>query len=185
MGLGGCLGSGVWGGGGRRGWASAPASGGALSGHHELESAHSLTLQGPQIPGRVRGRRCCLGPCLGWGDRGAVTPHGFSLGEPTAKGLKLQTPTFPASGRPAQSRGTGGDATTQPQDRAMFWDFPAGPVGEESAASAGDMGSIPGPGRSHLLQSNKACVSHSFRVRALKPVPHKKGPGNGEPTRGN
>ena len=67
----------------------------------------------------------------------------------------------------------------------MFWDFPAGPVGEESAASAGDMGSIPGPGRSHLLQSNKACVSHSFRVRALKPVPHKKGPGNGEPTRGN
>ena len=57
-----------------------------------------------------------------------MSPHGFSLGEPTAKGLKLQTPTFPASGRPAQ-RGTlgGRGATTQPWEQATFWDFPAGP----------------------------------------------------------
>ena len=127
-GLGGSQRSGVRGGGGGQGRASAPASGGALSGHLELESAHSHTLQGPQIPGGVRGGCCCLGPRLGWGDGGAVNPHGFSLWEPTAEGLKLQAPTFPASGRPAQSRGTEGDATTQPQDQAMFWDFPAGPV---------------------------------------------------------
>lgn len=85
-GLGGSQGSGIRGGGEGRDGASAPASGGALSGHHELESAHSLTLQGPQIPGGVRGGHCCLGPCLGWGDGGAVNPHGFSLGERQQRG---------------------------------------------------------------------------------------------------
>ena len=33
-------------------------------------------------------------------------------------------------------------------------DFPGGKVDKNPAASAGYMGSIPGPGRSHILQSN-------------------------------
>ena len=36
------------------------------------------------------------------------------------------------------------------QDR----DFPGGAVVKNPPANAGDMGSIPGPGRSHMLQSN-------------------------------
>ena len=37
-------------------------------------------------------------------------------------------------------------------------DFPDGSVVKNPAASAGDTGSIPGRGRSHVLQSNKVCV---------------------------
>ena len=33
-------------------------------------------------------------------------------------------------------------------------DFPGGPVGKKPPANAGDMGSSPGPGRSHMPQSN-------------------------------
>ena len=33
-------------------------------------------------------------------------------------------------------------------------DFLGGPVIENLPANAGDMGSIPGPGRSHILQNN-------------------------------
>ena len=40
-----------------------------------------------------------------------------------------------------------------------------------SGANAGDTGSIPGPGRSHMPQSNKAYAPQllSLRSRALKP----------------
>ena len=33
-------------------------------------------------------------------------------------------------------------------------DFSAGPVGKNLPANAGDMGSIPGPGRFRMLQDN-------------------------------
>ena len=33
-------------------------------------------------------------------------------------------------------------------------DFPGGPVVKNPSANAGDMGSIPGPGRSHMPQDN-------------------------------
>ena len=33
-------------------------------------------------------------------------------------------------------------------------DFPGGPVVKNSPAKAGDMGSIPGPGRSHMPRGN-------------------------------
>ena len=33
-------------------------------------------------------------------------------------------------------------------------DFPGGAVVKNPSANAGDMGSIPGPGRSHMPQSN-------------------------------
>ena len=34
------------------------------------------------------------------------------------------------------------------------WDFPGGAVVKNLPANAGDMGSIPGPGRSHMPWSN-------------------------------
>ena len=37
-------------------------------------------------------------------------------------------------------------------------DFPGGTVGKNPPANAGDTGSIPGPGRFHMVQSNEACV---------------------------
>ena len=50
-------------------------------------------------------------------------------------------------------------------------DFPGGAVVKNLAANAGDTGSSPGPGRSHMLQSNKACVPQllSLRSRVCKP----------------
>ena len=36
----------------------------------------------------------------------------------------------------------------------MSWDFPGGPMVKNPPANAGDMGSIPGSGRSHVPQSN-------------------------------
>ena len=38
--------------------------------------------------------------------------------------------------------------------RKAKWDFPGGPVVKNLPDNAGDTVSIPGPGRSHLLQSN-------------------------------
>ena len=35
-----------------------------------------------------------------------------------------------------------------------FWDFPGGVVVKNLPANAGDTGSIPGPGRAHMPQSN-------------------------------
>ena len=49
-------------------------------------------------------------------------------------------------------------------------DFLGGAVVKNPPANAGDMGSSPGLGRSHMPQSNKACVSQllSLRTRAHK-----------------
>ena len=38
--------------------------------------------------------------------------------------------------------------------RIEFLSFPVGPVVKNLSANAGDMGSIPGPGRSHMPQDN-------------------------------
>ena len=39
--------------------------------------------------------------------------------------------------------------------KTLSWlDFPGGTVVKNPPANAGDMGSIPGPGRSHMLWSN-------------------------------
>ena len=37
-------------------------------------------------------------------------------------------------------------------------DFPGGPVVKNPPADAGDMGSIPGPGRFHMPRGNQVCV---------------------------
>ena len=36
--------------------------------------------------------------------------------------------------------------------KKLFWDFPGGAVVKNPPASAGDMDSSPGPGRSHMLR---------------------------------
>ena len=40
--------------------------------------------------------------------------------------------------------------------KIIMLDFPGGTVDENPPAYAGDMGSIPGPGRFHMLQGNLA-----------------------------
>ena len=45
-------------------------------------------------------------------------------------------------------------------------DFPGGSVVENSSANAGDMGSIPGPGRSHMPWSNSAHEPQLLSPRA-------------------
>ena len=52
-----------------------------------------------------------------------------------------------------------------------YWDFTGGAVVENLPASAGDMGSSPGPGRSHMLRNNEARVPQlpSRRSRAHEP----------------
>ena len=47
--------------------------------------------------------------------------------------------------------------------------FPGGPVVKNPPAYAGNTGSIPGPGRSHMQWSNK-----SFETQLLKPAPPRK-----------
>ena len=39
-------------------------------------------------------------------------------------------------------------------EKERYWDFPGGTVVKNPSANAGDTGSIPGPGRSHMPQSN-------------------------------
>ena len=50
-------------------------------------------------------------------------------------------------------------------------DFPGGAVVKNLPANAGDMGSTPGPGRSHMPQSNEARAPQllSLRSRACEP----------------
>ena len=53
----------------------------------------------------------------------------------------------------------------------MAGDFPGGTVVKNPPTNAGDTGSIPGPGRSHMPQSNKAHVPQllSLHSRAREP----------------
>ena len=62
------------------------------------------------------------------------------------------------------------------QQRKMYLDFPGGTVNKNSPASAGDTGSVPGPGRSHMPQSNKSPgpqllspCSTAWELQLLKP----------------
>ena len=49
-------------------------------------------------------------------------------------------------------------------------DFPGGPVVKNLPASSGSIGSIPGLGRSHMTQGNKARELHHWSPRALDSV---------------
>ena len=60
-----------------------------------------------------------------------------------------------------------------------MWDFPGGAVVKNPPANVGDMGSSPGPGRSHVPRSNKArapqllsLCSRACELQLLKPMCH-------------
>ena len=55
--------------------------------------------------------------------------------------------------------------------KSIEWDFPGGAVVKNPPANAGDMGSIPGPGRSHMPQSNKTCAPQLQSLRSRARVP--------------
>ena len=54
-------------------------------------------------------------------------------------------------------------------ERRKDGDFPGGPVVRSPPANAGDLGSIPGPGRFYLLRGNYACATAPEPAR-LEPV---------------
>ena len=67
----------------------------------------------------------------------------------------------------------------------MFRDFSGGAVVMSPPANAGDTGSSPGPGRSHMLQSN---LAHAPQLLSpcLEPVLHnKRSHGNEKPVHRN
>ena len=55
--------------------------------------------------------------------------------------------------------------------KKLFRDFPGGTVVKNPPANAGDTGSIPGPGRPRMPQSNWACAPQllSLHSRACEP----------------
>ena len=61
-------------------------------------------------------------------------------------------------------------------------DFPSDTVDRNPPASAGDMNSIPGPGRSHMPQSNLAQMRQLLKYVCLEPVLHnRRSPCNEKP----
>ena len=56
----------------------------------------------------------------------------------------------------------------------MLMGFPGGAVVKNPPANAGDTGSSPGPGRSHMPRSNKACKPQLLKPTRLEPVLHNK-----------
>ena len=69
------------------------------------------------------------------------------------------------------------DSSNNVTEKLELPNFPGGPVVKNRPASAGDMGSIPGPGRSHMPQNNQARVPH-----LLKPLhPKARGPQQEKP----
>ena len=47
-------------------------------------------------------------------------------------------------------------STNMPEPQKIFWGFPGGAVVENLPANAGDTGSNPGLGRSHMPRSNRS-----------------------------
>ena len=54
-----------------------------------------------------------------------------------------------------------------------YLEFPSGPVVKNLPAHAEDTGSIPGPGRFHMLWATKP-MHLSYQVHALEPMLHNK-----------
>ena len=59
--------------------------------------------------------------------------------------------------------------------------FPSGTVVKNPPANAGDMGSSPGQGRSHMPWSNKACVPQLLNLRSKAREPQLLKPARLEP----
>ena len=57
------------------------------------------------------------------------------------------------------------------QKESLVQDFLGGPVVKNPPAKAGDTGSVPAQGRSHMPQSNEACVSQLLSLCSRAHVP--------------
>ena len=55
--------------------------------------------------------------------------------------------------------------------KSSFWGFPGGAVVKNPPANVGDMGSSPGPGRSHMPWSNQACAPQLLSLRSRAHAP--------------
>ena len=75
---------------------------------------------------------------------------------------------------------------TEHESRYFSWDFPHGAVVKNPPAKAGDTGSSPGPGRSHMPRSNKAHAPQLLKLACLEPVLcNKRSPRNEKPAHRN
>ena len=54
----------------------------------------------------------------------------------------------------------------------MCWDVPGGTVDGNPLANEGDMGSIPGPGRFHMVWSCWGCIPQLLSSHGLEPERH-------------
>ena len=106
--------------------------------------------------------------------------------KPRSPALEADALTSEPPGKPGYGQMNTFDGNVYPSGGAHWWyfstpkihktfesriwhrDFPGGPVVKNLPAKAGDMGSIPGPGRFHMPQSNEA-VCHNYQsLCALK-----------------
>ena len=60
--------------------------------------------------------------------------------------------------------------------KPLFWGFPGGTMVKNPPANAGDMGSIPGLGRSHMPRSNYARVPQLLSLCSRAQEPHQLSP---------
>ena len=67
-------------------------------------------------------------------------------------------------------------------NKSKMWDSPGGPVVKNLPVNAGDTGSIPGPGRSHMPLGNQALVMQLLKPGRLEPrLCNRRSHGNEEP----
>ena len=69
--------------------------------------------------------------------------------------------------------------------RRQKQDFPSGPGVKHLPANAGDTGSTPGQGRSHMPWSNEVHMPQVLKPACLEPMLHKRSHCNEKPTHGN
>ena len=75
------------------------------------------------------------------------------MGDSDIEMIPLLSPYFSFSWRKAKLECLAGQTRPCVKNKESG-DFPGGAVVKNPPANAGDTGSIPGPGRSHMLQSN-------------------------------
>ena len=114
-----------------------------------------------------------------WSQRKGLSP----MAETTFTALP---PKSIISGNPkAAAFQMGKTVWVQLEVRRSARDFPGGAVVKNPPANAGDMGSSPGPGRSHMPRSNKAHAPQLLNPARLQPVLHKRSHRNEKPAHHN
>ena len=56
--------------------------------------------------------------------------------------------------------------------KTNLWDLPGDTVDKNLPANSGDMGSVPGPGRVHILRSNQTPAAPTADPETLEPARH-------------